>query len=503
VWDVAYHADHGRDVTLLNPPHGTILAGLGLLGIAGLLTVVLATLARADAGLHIGPLRVPYSALPLGAMGAGALIGFPLDDLWHQTYGIDVTLWSPTHLQMIGGAALATFTLPLFALEAGLPYPTDLNSRVRLLVAPAGFLLALSVFQLEFDFGVPQWQAVYAPLLIAIAAGICLVAARAAIGPWAPVWAALIFLGARALLSLLTGPVLGHTVPRFPLYLGSALAVELAFRVAGRRGPVVAGLLSGALIGTLGMAVEWAWSHVWGVVPWSAGLLPRMWLPLLAAVLAALVGLALGRILARERPGLPAWAVVGSVLGMALLLALALPRTGAHIDGTVTATPVGSARMTVDRDGLPATEQDVQVDVTLAPASGANGADWFEVLAWQGGGVRPVPLTRVSPGHYRAQGVVPTGASWKAMVFLAKGSEMVAFPISFPIDPAYGSAGIPLQPVRQGAFVPARQLLTTEAHGGPPAVAVLAYTGLLGLWTLWIGLLLFSYRQVSRRYVSP
>src|SRR5215831_9229848 len=221
VWDVAYHVDHGRDVTLLNPPHVVILAGLAGLALAAGLAVLLATLTPAETGLRAGPLRVPYAAVPLCVMAAGALAGFPLDDLWHRTYGIDVTLWSPTHLTMIGGAALATFTLPLFAAEAGVVGGRGPAAPFRRIAIVGGLLLALSVFQLEFDFGVPQWQAVYAPLLVAIAGGLGLTAARAAFGPWAAVWAALSFLVARAVLSLAVGPGLGHTVPTFPLYLGS------------------------------------------------------------------------------------------------------------------------------------------------------------------------------------------------------------------------------------------------------------------------------------------
>ena len=38
------------------------------------------------------------------AGGAFALIGFPLDDVWHRIFGQDVTLWGPTHLMLIGGA---------------------------------------------------------------------------------------------------------------------------------------------------------------------------------------------------------------------------------------------------------------------------------------------------------------------------------------------------------------------------------------------------------------
>jgi hypothetical protein len=499
VWDVAYHVDHGRDVTLLNPPHLVILTGLAGLALAAGLAVLLASLTRAETGLRLGPLRVPFAALPLCAMAAGALAGFPLDDLWHRTYGIDVTLWSPTHLTMIGGAALATFALPLFAAEAGVPAPQGLSSRLRRIAVVGGLLLALSVFQLEFEFGVPQWQALYEPLLIAIAAGLGLTAARAALGPWAAVWAALWFLLAQTLLALAVGPGLGHTLPRFPLYLGSALVVELAFLLTARRGPTAAALLAGALAGTAGLATEWGWNQVWGALPWSASLLPGMWVPTLAAILAAVLGTALGRVLARERPPLPAWAVVGSALGLALLLAVPLPRDGAPVSGRVAVTPAGAPRPTVDRLGLPATEQDVQVDVTLTPAGAAAGADWFEVLAWQGGGRRAVPLVRTAPGRYRAEGVVPTGGSWKAIVYLARGRQLAALPIALPADPASGSQGVPLEPVRQAAFEPAQLVLTSEAHGGPPWVAAAAYAVLLGLWTLWVGLLLIAYRAVGRR----
>src|SRR5207237_787704 len=43
--------------------------------------------------------------------GAVALSGFPLDDVWHTLFGQDVTLWGPTHIQMIGGASLATLAM--------------------------------------------------------------------------------------------------------------------------------------------------------------------------------------------------------------------------------------------------------------------------------------------------------------------------------------------------------------------------------------------------------
>jgi hypothetical protein len=90
-----------------------------------------------------------------------------------------------------------------------------------------GFLIGLSTFQAEFDFGVPQFRLVFQPFLIALAAGVALVAGRLWIGPGGAIAAAVFFLGLRGIISLIVGPVLGETTPSLPLYLGSALLVEL------------------------------------------------------------------------------------------------------------------------------------------------------------------------------------------------------------------------------------------------------------------------------------
>ena len=45
-----------------------------------------------------------------------------------------------------------------------------------------GLLIGLSTFQAEFDFGVPQFQLVLEPIMLAFAAGVALVAARIWIG---------------------------------------------------------------------------------------------------------------------------------------------------------------------------------------------------------------------------------------------------------------------------------------------------------------------------------
>ena len=106
-------------------------------------------------------------------------------------------------------------------------------------------LVALSAVQAEFDFGVPQFQALYLPLLIMVAAGMALVLARIALGPWGAVKVVLVYLGLRGFLALVVGGVLNHTVPRFPLYLASALAVEAAAAWVGTRSRLRFGLVAG------------------------------------------------------------------------------------------------------------------------------------------------------------------------------------------------------------------------------------------------------------------
>ena len=76
---------------------------------------------------------------------------------------------------------------------------------------------------------------IFGPMLVMLAAGVALVAARIWLGRGAALGAALFFLAMRGVMALLVGPVLGEPTPHFPLYVVEALLVEaIALRVAAR-----------------------------------------------------------------------------------------------------------------------------------------------------------------------------------------------------------------------------------------------------------------------------
>ncbi|MGH2960843.1 MAG: hypothetical protein ACRDL3_01415, partial [Solirubrobacterales bacterium] len=313
-WDISLHIDEGRDEgPLANPAHYPILFGLIGVFVAGWLAVALPRGERpGPAPIRLAPgWYAPVGGVLIAVCGAFALLGFPLDDLWHRLFGQDVTLWGPTHLMMLGGAAMTLVGQAVLLREgmwerrarSGDRSNPPLVTQVRRVALIAGLLLGLSIFQAEFDFGVPQFRMVFQPMLIALAAGFALVAGRVWIGRGGALAAVTIFLAVRGMIALIVGPVIGETSPVLPLYLGEALCIELAGLVLGRDRPLALGVAGGALAGTAGFASEWAWASAVMPLPWTDGLLPE---GLAFAAIAGIGGGVLGGLLgAGLRGGLP------------------------------------------------------------------------------------------------------------------------------------------------------------------------------------------------------
>jgi hypothetical protein len=498
-WDIAIHIDKGRDPgPLANAAHYFILLGLFGIFFAGLLSMTLPLKGRPSRSAIkiMGDWYAPLGGILMLVSASFALGAFPMDDVWHRIFGQDVTLWGPTHLVLIGGAGLATVG-GLILLAEGVSARTGDTPREqpsvllgRRAVQAGAFLVALSTFQAEFDYAVPQFRLVWHPILLMLAAGIGLVTARIVIGRGGALIALVVYLGIRGLLSLYVGPIVGHTALHFPLYIVEALVVEaIALRVPTRDG-VRFGAIAGVGIGTLGLAAEWGWSHVWWTIPWTKALLPE---GIIAGFIAALAGGVIGGFIGgclEERPPRPRWAPALAGLAAIGLFVFALQMNGG---------PGTTATVTLS-DAKPAPKREVNMTVKLDPRDAADNAEWFTATAWQGGGSVVDKLKRVGPGTYRTTKPIPVYDNWKSTLRLHKGATVSGMPVFFSADPAIPVKEIPARKRFTRTFVRDKKNLQREQKKGvSPVLTVGAYLIVLGIFVGLIASLAWGLLRFARR----
>ena len=511
-WDISTHLDAGRDPgPFANASHYFILAGLFGIVFAGLLAVTLPDRDRPGrAALKVpkGGWYAPVGGALILVCGLISLSGFPLDDVWHNIFGQDVTLWGPTHLLLFGAAALSVLG-GLVLYEEGRRSADQTSARPaadarwfrRLgpITLCGALLIGLSTYQGEFDFAVPQFRLVLHPILLMLAASVGLVAARVYFGRGGALFAALFFILLRGTLTVLVSGAFGHTLLHFPLYLAEALVVELiALKVSTRR-PVVFGLAAGALIGTVGLAAEWGWSYLWFTVEWGPSLIPEAIIAgLVTALAGGVIGGHIGNALnantpdtsfrAKLAPALAALAIVGVAI-------YSVPITqGPPVQATVELTEV-----------VPPPERHVRAIVRLNPPDAAEGAHWFVSTAWQGVEDRSVVenLTPVAPGVYRADQPIPVHGNWKVTLRLHKGAAVDGLPIWMPGDPVIPAAEIPATPTFTRAFLNDKMLLQREQKPGVPAgLKIFAYVTVLIVAILLLASLTAGLRRFQLRYAG-
>ena len=467
-WDIALHINIGRDEgPLANPAHYLILVGLFGIFAAGCMAVALP---RGDRPTP-SAIRItegwyaPVGGVLMALAGGYALLGFPLDDMWHRLFGQDVTLWGPTHLMLIGGAGM-TLIGQAILLREGRPTgsgtgPAKLITQFRRVAAMGGLLIGLSTFQAEFDFGVPQFALVYQPILVAVAGGVALVAARIWIGAGAAIGATLFFLVVRGGVSLIVGPVFGETTPALPLYLGAAVCVEAVALLISRDRALPLGAAAGLLIGTVAFWSEWGWSHVVMPLPWNENFLPEA---LVASAIAGLAGGVMGGLLgAGLRGRLPAARTTRLAFGTALVAIVAL--VGTYL---VTSEPK-NYRATVElTDVTPAPNREVDARIRIEPAQAADDAVWVQLTSWQGGGLEVDRLERTGPGTYESTQPAPVHGDWKTILRVHEGNSLLGVPVFLPEDTAIPAPEVRAEPQFTRTFVDETSILQRELKDDVP-----------------------------------
>ncbi|MGZ4437033.1 MAG: hypothetical protein ACXVW6_05305 [Nocardioidaceae bacterium] len=502
-WDVSYHIAHGRDEgPLANPAHYFIFLGLLTIFAGSVLGMALSD------SRH--PEDLPRRVVPLGrrwltpvgpAMGTAislcALLGFPLDDIWHRLFGQDVTEWGPTHVLMIGGTLMLPYAVLLKCAEArqvSRPRSVAVFEAVGLLVIAVGPV----AFLLEFAYGTPQFPLINDPVVLTVAAVMTFVLAALRGARWVVVtW--LGYAAVHGLLVALNVWAFDALTPWPPLLLGGALAALPVARFA--RATPAYGALAGVVVTAGMLAVEWPWTEAIRPVPWPAAMMP--WAALFCAVTGAGVGVvavwmhrqlvataAEQAVPARSRSPWPGRVALAGALAVVAVFVVNVPPTvDRHGTVDVTVDPVAHTI-----DGARAGYLDVRVDPALV-----RDSYWFQALAWQGGGAVHGRLLPEGPGHYRTDVPMPLSGKWKTLIRLHTPlHSMLAAPVYLPADKAIP---VPAYPAVDGArpFVEEKTVLRREEKPGVPAwLWDAAYAVVGGLFLLLFAFVAVGYAAAAR-----
>ncbi len=133
VWDREWHAYVGRD-QFWTPPHTLIYSCVAGVGLMAFILVLVETLrfrrkaAGVDESSTVRVFWIFYAPLGFVITGFGALLALvsaPLDNYWHELYGIDIAMWAPFHMMGITGGLIGICgMIYVFASEAAIDRQT-------------------------------------------------------------------------------------------------------------------------------------------------------------------------------------------------------------------------------------------------------------------------------------------------------------------------------------------------------------------------------------------
>lgn len=277
-WDVSWHESIGRD-TFWTPAHMAIYFCGVLAGIVCSYLILCTTFWKsskiAASSVHVMGFTGPLGAFLAAWGGVAMLTSAPFDNWWHNAYGLDVRIISPSHtLLMLGANAVVAGTLLLIlaAMNRATKQENSFRQLQWLLLYLFGLvLLSVMFFCSEYTRDI----LLHSPIpYIAMSIGVplCYAAAwKASQHRWALTWITGIYtavtIGFILILPLFPaqpklGPVyqlVTHFVPpAFPLLLiVPAVLLDLLWARIGNRNRLLVALVSAPLFLTSMLAVEW------------------------------------------------------------------------------------------------------------------------------------------------------------------------------------------------------------------------------------------------------
>ncbi len=202
-WDEEWHRSVGRD-QFFTPPHILLYSSTALVGILCVVMVLWDTVRYrrglgADETNTVSVFGLFHAPLGFVVTGFGALttaLAAPLDNYWHELYGIDVILWAPFHMMGAMGGIIArlgmVFVWASVLVTARRAYGHDAAKieawgLVLILATVVQGVLALAapgiINQPTTD--VAGLQVMTYPLLLAIGLPFCFVLVKRVVGwPW-------------------------------------------------------------------------------------------------------------------------------------------------------------------------------------------------------------------------------------------------------------------------------------------------------------------------------
>ena len=248
-WDISWHRTIGRD-TLFTPAHllvyaGGLSAGLSC-GWLALKTTFSGTDAEVGRSVRLWGFRAPLGAW-VAIWGAIAMLASaPLDDWWHNAYGLDVEILSPPHVVL----ALGIYAIQVGALLMALAWHNRASETGRRKLAwvyvfsASMLIVSVSVLLMEYTFPNQMHGATFHLVMAALFPVLLFAIGRAGQMRWPATCAALVYTGvslaimwmlplfpAEPMLAPILRPLTHMQPSEFPLLLfAPAIVIDLLLR---------------------------------------------------------------------------------------------------------------------------------------------------------------------------------------------------------------------------------------------------------------------------------